>query len=176
MDRANIAEAALAYLQTEGDFNHAAKGMPILKHKKAQQILTELTELESGWFMKRWLKKLWNGRRIETLKAEYQKRFHRDVSFDLEVFARASRFAHLIKELDSQKNPKSLERFFSSMGRATGFDYMKTIAALAKIAGESETIIHELLIKGGGICLAASDEGEILHPERDMTRYLAKLV
>lgn len=53
---------------------------------------------------------------------------------------------------------EKMQPFNESFGR---FSDMKSIAALMKLAGPSETKIHELSIAGPGIRLFAPDEGEI---------------
>jgi hypothetical protein len=60
-------------------------------------------------------------------------------------------------------------KFFADLGKASKFDYMGSIGALAKLAGSDETLLHEVSFEGGGVHLRAVDEGSLEHPDTAVT-------
>lgn len=53
--------------------------------------------------------------------------------------------------------------FFRHIGQVSGFDYMASILALAKIAGPSGILVHALSMKGNSLSLESTDRGHIEH-------------
>ena len=125
------------------------------------QMLERYISLTDKQIWSRW----WNQEEIQNLEDKYKERCSRSLAEDAKNYQEAFAFS----------DQKDLPKFFSQLGRSKGFDFTKTIAAMAYVAGAENTILHDLSLSAGGLSLRHSDEGEIIHPEEEVARALAGL-
>jgi hypothetical protein len=92
------------------------------------------------------------------LESRYKHRFGRDIEEDNDRYQEAKELRRLIASLRGK--PEALwASVFADIGEDKGFDFWRTIAALNKLAGKDETLIHELSIHGDRVHVAVEDEG-----------------
>ena len=171
-----------AYLRTQVEMDSALKQMPFLKkdekealsiseHLNSYLLMQRYHALKSKGFFTRW----WHRHEMRQLEKSYLDKTGQQLNEDFKVFNEAEKFAQKMMSLNKQFDQNHDEKLFSVIGNLMGFNYMKTIAAMSFIAGEAETLIHGLSMSAGGVSLCGKDEGEIIHPEREVITALASL-
>jgi hypothetical protein len=164
-------EAVRAHLDIQAKFNLGLKGMKTNPNGPSYRVAQRYNALSSRWPLIRWF----HHKALASLEGIYKKVWGRDIQVDANAIREATQFAKRMAAMDDKSSHKSVKDFFAYLGRNTGFDFMKTIAAMAQIAGQDQTLIHQASISGGGLSIAAVDEGEVMHPEREAMRALVKL-
>lgn len=104
----------------------------------------------------------------ETYFALTQRNLKKDIAF----FEKAALFGRMIELFGKTSSTKSLETWFTALGKQTGFAFMTTVAALQQLTSQEEILVHELNIQGGGICLQSIDEGKLKAPSSFATDLL----
>ncbi len=163
-----------AYLKAQMQMELISKPIPFLQKNKNQdsyQLMKKYADFKNKGFLSQW----WYRHEMKQLEDRYLDLTGQKLAKDFSVFNEAQKFAQKIMSLNKQDSQNQDEKLFSLLGRFMGFDYMKTIAAMSLIAGEEETFIHGLSMSAGGVSLCCKDEGEIIHPEREVTAALASL-
>jgi hypothetical protein len=162
--KASKEECQNAYLKADADLSQAQ----ILPSSK---ILAKFQQIANMWFFVR----IFYWGEISRLREEYTRKSKgRNIDSDAELMSEAAHFAQNVGKM-AQDDEKSMQTFFMQLAKASGFEFMRKIAALTNLAQKEESILHELSIAGGGLTLGAVDEGEILHPEKAMNRMLTKI-
>lgn len=162
--KASKEECVKAYLEADVELSQA-KTAPV------SEILQRFLQISQMWFFVRVF--YWG--EMSRLREEYAQRVPgRGIDADAKILSEASEFAENVTKMAGQ-DEKSTRDFFMKLAKASGFEYMRKIAALTKLATTEESILHELSISGGGLTLGAVDEGEILHPEKSMNRMLTRI-
>ena len=95
----------------------------------------------------------------EELAREYRNRLHRDIATDAQALSQSLNLSNSIAGLDAARGSEKMAQFLSDLGESRGFNYMLAIATLANLAGDEETLIHRLSLKGKEVSLEAEDEG-----------------
>lgn len=98
--------------------------------------------------------------RSKALKGAYAQETARSLAADYGLFRNADAFGRRLAALVQDQGP-AVSRFFIGVGRASGLDYMVSIAALARIAGPDDTLVHELSMTGKTVRMVARDEGTL---------------
>lgn len=157
-------KAMKAYLEADADLEPKESTVHLKIAERAEEI-------SNMWFFKR----IFYFREMRELNKKYETTAPgRSLKYDARILHEARSFAQSLDGLIA-KDEKSAKNFYMELGKASGFEFMRKIAALTKLATVNDTILHELSISGGGLTLAAVDEGEILHPEKAMHRMLTKI-
>lgn len=152
-------------------FLDADRKMSGTKTQAKPELLQRFQEIAQMWFFVR----LFYWGEMSRLREDYKNKAEgRSIDEDARLLTQAKIFAEHITKLGSG-DEKSTRRFFMELGQATGFEYMRTIAALTSLVSKEESIIHQLSMSGGGLTLGAVDEGEILHPDKAMNRMLTRI-
>lgn len=182
IDAASFDEALASHLIVSDQFQLGKGNFPFIikdatsglekvnREHEGYQKLQAYKALSSSWFWTRW----WHQAEMTQLKVDYEVLCEgRDVERDAVMLANSEVHAERMDALDGSSDPQSVNDFFTNLGWIVGFDYMKTLAAMARIAGPEETLVNELAMRGGGMNYIAVTEGIIQHPS---TRYATNLI
>ncbi len=100
------------------------------------------------------------------VESAYRREFGRSIEQDRTHLKRAYEFMVHKKDLQDNASPKDRREFFADLGDGKSFGFMPTVIALAKLAGDEETVINALRMKGPKIQLEAVSEGCMAHPAK----------
>jgi hypothetical protein len=89
----------------------------------------------------------------------------RKLKEDAPVVRGAEKLAAHVGEMTGAADEAAWIKVFGDIGEANKFDFMRSIGALAKLAGPEATLLHEVSLQGSGIHLRAVDEGKLEHPD-----------
>jgi hypothetical protein len=92
----------------------------------------------------------------------------RDLDKDAPVFAGATDLFDRVAQMGAAGNEQGWTDLLVELGKSKGFDYMPVVAALKKLAGDDQTLLHSLTLDGNDVKLAAKDEGTIKGPQQDI--------
>ncbi len=154
----SVDEASIvaAHLVTQGEFDPQLAGLPSLNgNAEGFRLLSEYNRLQNQWFFQRWFS--------DNAQAEMNTRYQaltggRSIQTDALALANARAFAEQMAHWKS---------FVPDL---------KGVSAMAKLAGEENTLIHHLALKSAGVSVACMDEGEVVHPEQELAVRLAQLL
>jgi hypothetical protein len=179
IEKSDLKTAVDAYLQAIRDMgkkNHM--DLPLLRHDYvgdiSRKIMKDYRDAKVKWRQFIWPHRYWKKRR--ELRHEYYDFTDRKLREDHNLVKMARKFAQKIDLLTDTKNERQLSKFFIALGKSKGFDYMVTIAALNKLAGNEETLVHKLSMEGGGIYLKSIDEGKLVHPREKIHQELERTI
>jgi len=140
------------------------------KESKLISLLEKYAEeLRAGWFLN-----FGHAKRLSDLESEYKSLCGREIYTDSVTYSNASIFAMRLSGLKSATSPKDLEAFFVDLGKSKGFRYKCVIGALATLAGEKETLVHQHEMSGNGVVFKVKDGGQIEGPSEIVTALLSK--
>ena len=86
-----------------------------------------------------------------------------EISDDLDLILRAQDFGKTIDALDEKC--AHVEQLLAHIGESEGFCFLPAIGALARMAGEEETLIDEFSLQGQGLDLKSTHEGRLETPD-----------
>ncbi len=86
-----------------------------------------------------------------------------DLSDDVDLILRAHEFGQTIDHLD--KDCAHVDELLAHIGESEGFCFLPAIGALARIAGEDETLIDEFSLRGQGLNFQSTHEGTLTTPD-----------
>ncbi len=170
-------EACLAYLSSIVDLK--SRLVPFLstyqeetsKAQQARQLLKEFVrDIQDSPFS--WLTSRSPPNKKRTL---YRSLCGRDLATDSKLLVRAQKFATAIQKMGASNDLCQLSNFMTDLGKTKGFDYMETILALAKLAKEHNTLVHQLEFKGDGAQIHCEDEGAIATPQERFSQELNRI-
>lgn len=166
---ANAGDAQKAYLAVSYELSEERKpfllgcSIDMPAKDQAEEIMFKYRELEATTIFNPFT--LYDKiTKMRLMRIDYERLCMRDLDADLQRMKQASQFADSVDQLKVSGNEAQYQRFFTSLGKQAGFDFEHAFLALCTLAGDDETLIHRLSLKGGGVYLEAKDEGQLTHP------------
>ncbi|HEY4223709.1 MAG TPA: hypothetical protein VGO62_20270 [Myxococcota bacterium] len=101
----------------------------------------------------------------DAIALDYQKKTGRDLSKDAAVYGGAHQLFDMSQAMRQAGDEKGWTKALVDFGGNKKFDFITTIAVLAKLAGPDDTLVHKLALDGGGLKLNAKDEGSLKGPD-----------
>lgn len=167
IDAAEAQGARRAYFQAQEKLVPESTGLMALSEADittAESLATRYAQAQT----ERYLPDSGAAFEISRLESQYANLTGRGLQSDYTILVGSHNFASQIKNFQGNKDPKKLRAFFQDLGAATEFEYMPTIAALASLAGQDETLVHQLKMTGPEIQIETVSEGMIAHPATTM--------
>ncbi len=101
----------------------------------------------------------------DRVASEYHRNFNVRLSKDLDDFQGAQAFAKMIGQMAASPNPEDWNRALIDLGQEISFDFHDTLAAMGRMVGKDQLVVHKLSIQGDAVKLTMQDEGVLKEPQ-----------
>ncbi|MEW5850213.1 MAG: LysM peptidoglycan-binding domain-containing protein [Myxococcota bacterium] len=103
--------------------------------------------------------------RMDQLQYEYWHAFRRNIWQDEDHYENARHFANATQRMAGSSDPAEWNRAFADLGKNVGLDFHGSVAALNKLAGSDEVLVHRFNVKGKSVDIEMKDEGLLDRPQ-----------
>ncbi|MEE2960392.1 MAG: hypothetical protein VYA34_06570, partial [Myxococcota bacterium] len=155
-------EARKVILASRAQFDPTAKGLKDLSASQFRMALSSVEKYRDSE-IKSSVDEVGGDWSMMQVEEEYRKRLGRSLVADMPHLEEAKNFMHHKEGLTAAATPEERRDFFVQLGGDKGFGFMPAISALATLAGEKDSVINTLRMRGGEVELEAVSEGRIAH-------------
>lgn len=171
IDQSGAKEARAAYLTVEETLRPSSKGLLSLENTTVIEA-EEIAGLYADASAERFIPESGAQFDMARLESRYTNLTGRDLSKDCPTLLGSQNFSHHVNRLQGERGPEQFRAFFSELGQSTELDYMPALSALARLAGDEETLVHQLSLRGPSLNIDTVSEGKIAHPATTISKLM----